>query len=105
MWLLLSLTIDAAIDKAAFGLIAFGRSGRLTGRPWMQPGNPGTHGAPVILVLGPELAGQGGLLVEADGGRADAPGHGGVFQQAWRAEQHHLACQDGHKADVDGVRT
>src|SRR6266511_6013056 len=23
------------------------RSYRLTGRPWMQPGNPGTNGAPV----------------------------------------------------------
>jgi DNA-directed RNA polymerase specialized sigma24 family protein len=77
----------------------------LTGGPRMQPGNSGAHRVPVVLVLCPELAGQDRLLVEADGGRADAPGHGGVFQEASRAEHEHLAQQDGHEADVDRLRT
>src|SRR5271166_2641556 len=54
----------------------------LAGRPGVQSGHPGMHGPPVCLVLGPELAGQHGFLVEAHCGRPDAPGDRGVLQHA-----------------------
>ena len=39
----------------------------------MQPGDPGPHGAPVILILSPESAGQDGFLIQAHRGCADTP--------------------------------
>src|SRR5664280_1079545 len=75
----------------------------LTGCPGVQPGNPGTHAASVLLIVGSELAGQGGFLIDAHRGRSDTPGHRGVLHEAARAEQQHLAHQDRQEADVDRI--
>ncbi len=93
-WLLLPLAIDEQPPPSSCSA----RSGRVAWPPWMKPGNPRAYGAPVVAVLGPEFAGQGGFLIEADGGCANTPGHCGVLQEAWRAEQQHLACQNGQEA-------
>src|SRR5215831_1941813 len=89
--------------SALFGLVCAADRAGLGGCPWMEPGNPGAHGAPVGLVFGPEFAGQGGFFIEAHRGCADAPGYRGVFEEAQRAEQQRLAGQDGQEAGVDRV--
>ena len=48
----------------------------------MEPGNPGPHGAPVILVLRTEFGGQAGFFIEAHRGCADTPGHERVLHEA-----------------------
>jgi hypothetical protein len=58
-----------------------------------------------ILVAGSESPGQSGFLIEPDGGGADRPGHGGVLQEAGRAEQQRLAQQMTRKPTYTGLRT